>query len=109
MMIVYIVSRSEAGRTAIWPPFANLDKAKRMIDGHVKWRVSHGATLQRTVSFTPAPIQAGTRVRVGGSESNPIMTDAPIIVECCVHEVELIAENQKDRAVYRVCQHIVIE
>jgi len=108
-MIVYVVSRVEDGRVIIWPPFANLDKAKRMVETHLNWRISQGASLHRLINFTPAPVKEGTQIRVGGSASAPIWGDAVPIVECCIQEVELIVENGKGRVIYSVCQHMVIQ
>lgn len=108
-MIVYIVSRMEGGRIAIWSPFARQESAMGMVDAHLKFRVENGATLQRRVSFTPAPVVEGTKVRVGGTPNHPVWTSSAPIVECCIHESELIAEDKTSRAVYRICQHVVVE
>lgn len=107
-MVVYIVTREENGRTAVWPPFARSEKAVSMIEAHIAFRVRNGATLHRTVAYTPAPIAPGSKVRVGGSEKVPVLIDAPEVVECCIHESEIINE-EGGRTIFRVSQHMVRE
>jgi hypothetical protein len=108
-MIVYIVTRAENGRTAVWDPFISREKAVAMINSHTAFRIKNGAVLQRTVPYTPMPVNAGTKVRVGGSESKPVQTSAPECITCVVHEVEIIAEDGKSRSIYRVTQHSTVE
>lgn len=109
MSIVFIVTRMENNRTAVWDPFVRREKAVSMVDSHTTFRIRNGATMHRTVPYTPEPVQPGRQVRVGGSEGHPILTAAPECITCVVHEVEIIAEDGVGRAIYRVTQHSVVE
>jgi hypothetical protein len=108
-MSLYIVSRTENNRTAIWPPFSSLERAKQMIQTHVKLRCDkEGDVIQREVDYTPAPFKEGAMVRVGGSEGHPVMLPAPECINCSVHETELLTKSGS-RCLYRVLQTFVQE
>lgn len=109
MSIVFIVTRTENNHTAVWDPFVKREKAVAMVDSHTTFRIRNGASMQRTVPYTPEPVPVGRRVRVGGGEGSPIFTAAPECITCVVHEVEIITEDRVGRAVYRVTQHSVVE
>ena len=55
----------------------------------------------------PPPIAAGSKVRVGGSASNPIEAPAPSHVECVVFEIRLRRLRDGMYCFYRVAQHPV--
>lgn len=80
-----------------------------MIESHLKFRMNGGAILQRQVDYEPAPIQPGTKVRVGGSDGHPILQDAPECINCVVHESELIVGDSNERCLYRVIQTFIQE
>lgn len=108
-MTLYIATRTEYNRTAIWPPFSSLERAKEMIASHVKFRIDEeGSTLQRQIENEPAPVKPGTQVRVGGNDGSPVLKDAPECINCSVHETELINKDG-ERCLYRVIQTFVQE
>lgn len=107
-MVVYIVTREERQHTAIWPPFTKFEKAMGMIKSHVFYRAKNGARVHRSVAFTPTPNPPGSKVRSGGSDGAPILSDAPECVNCVIFETEIITE-EGGRAIFRVTQSHVQE
>lgn len=93
---------------AMWPPFTKEESAMSMIKSHVFFRAKRGATVHRSVDSKPAPVPAGAKVRVGGNDGAPVMTDAPECVNCVIHETEIITE-EGGRAIFRVTQSHVQE
>lgn len=81
-----------------------------MVNAHVKFRCEkEGDILHRNVDYTPAPVLPGTQVRVGGSEGQPIMKDAPECINCVVNETELLLDKEgKSRCLFRITQTSIV-
>lgn len=52
-MITYVITRTENGNTAVWPPFESGSMANEVINTHVRWRIHQGDVLHREILFTP--------------------------------------------------------
>lgn len=103
--IVYVLTRVTDRFAVLLVSFAT-DKPNAMLDSHVKFRVEkEGTIVQRDLSYEPAPVPEGTKVRVGGSEGHPILRDADPVINCVIRDVELL-EKDGSRTNYRITQHV---
>ncbi len=105
--VVFVCTRIDKNRTAVLSVMNDITKVERQVSTHVNKRVEFdGAILQRKYTFTPAPVVPGTKVRCGGTEHKPILTDADPVINCLVRETELI-ERDGSRTLYQIVQHCV--
>jgi hypothetical protein len=71
--------------------FTNKQRAINFITNKAKDLISRGDFVRIGYnSLEPPPVKQGTIIRVGGSNSEPIMRTAPAHVECCVYEILLL-------------------
>lgn len=104
--IVYVLTR-ENKRLAVLVISPKPDKPNGMLDTHIKFRVEkEGCIVQRDLAYEPAPVPEGTQVRVGGSDSKPVLRDADPIINCVIRDVELL-EKDGSRSNYRITQHVM--
>ena len=88
--------------------FRSKDRAVAFITSKAKDLVARGDFQTfPPYSHDPAPVPSGIEVRIGGSNSTPVMAPAPSHVECVVHEILLLRLKDGVMCSYRVTQHPV--
>jgi len=85
--------------------FTNKERAINFIKSKAKDLITRGDFVMLGAnSIEPAPVKQGSTIRVGGSNSHPVMRTAPAHVECCVHEINLLRLKDNVKCFYRVIQ-----
>lgn len=93
-MIIYIFVRDEIFIAA----HSDKTKAITQAGNHAQKRIDEGEAIQvHEHSFTPSEVKPDTKVRVGGTESNPILADAPECLACEIYAREVSVGGKRVR------------